>query len=36
MLKELEADVRALSELVPDLDLSLWPQFAHVHSRAHA
>jgi len=37
MLKELEADVRELRELVPDLDLSLWPQFAHldVHSRAH-
>ena len=35
MLKELEADVRELSELVPDLDISLWPQFAHVHSRAH-
>ena len=37
MLKELEADVRQLRELVPDLDLSLWPQFAHVdvHSRAH-
>jgi hypothetical protein len=35
MLKELEADVRELRELVPDLDLSLWPQFRDVHSRAH-
>jgi hypothetical protein len=37
MLTELEADVRELRELVPDLDLSLWPQFARVdvHSRAH-
>ena len=30
MLKELEEDVRELRELVPDLDLSLWPQFADV------
>jgi hypothetical protein len=30
MLKELEADVRELTELVPDLDLSLWPQFSHL------
>jgi hypothetical protein len=28
MLKEFEADVRELHELVPDLDLSLWPQLA--------
>jgi hypothetical protein len=25
-----EADVKALSELVPDLDLSLWPNFAYL------
>jgi hypothetical protein len=30
MLKELAADVLELSALVPDLDLSLWPQFAHL------
>jgi len=36
LLKELEADVRELRELVPDLDLSLWPEFARIHSRAHA
>jgi len=36
MIKELEADVRELRELVPDLDVSLWPQFSGVlHSRAH-
>ena len=35
LLKELEADVRELRELVPDLDLELWPQFAHIHSRAY-
>jgi hypothetical protein len=30
MLKELEADVRELRELVPELDLSLWPEFGGV------
>ena len=30
LLAELEPDVRALRELVPDLDLSLWPSFAHL------
>jgi hypothetical protein len=30
LLGELEPDVRALRELVPDLDLSLWPSFAHL------
>ena len=35
MLKELEADVRELRELVPDLDLSLWPEFANVNSAAY-
>jgi hypothetical protein len=35
MIKELEADVRELRELVPDLDVSLWPQFADVHSPTH-
>jgi hypothetical protein len=34
MLNELEADVRELRDLVPELDVSLWPQFAHVDSRA--
>ena len=28
--KTLEADVLRLRELVPDLDLSLWPEFAHL------
>jgi len=28
--KTLEADVLQLRELVPDLDLSLWPEFAHL------
>jgi len=28
--KALEADVLQLRELVPDLDLSLWPEFAHL------
>jgi hypothetical protein len=28
--KALEADVVELLELVPDLDLSLWPEFAHL------
>ena len=32
LLKELEADVRELRTLVPDRDLSLWPQFAHLAS----
>jgi hypothetical protein len=32
LLKELEADVRELRALVPDLDLSLWPPFAHLAS----
>ena len=37
LLKELEEDVRKLRELVPDLDLSLWPQFAHLAGKpAHA
>ena len=31
--KALEADVRELRELVPDLDLSLWPEFAHLGER---
>jgi hypothetical protein len=39
LVKELEADVAELSALVPDLDLSLWPHFAHLarglDSRAH-
>lgn len=39
LLKELEADVGELRELVPDLDLALWPQFAHLatgqEERAH-
>jgi hypothetical protein len=30
LLKELEEDVRELRELVADLDLALWPQFADV------
>ena len=30
LLAELESDVRELSKLVPDLDLSLWPSFAHL------
>ena len=30
LLAELEPDVRALRELVPELDLSLWPSFAHL------
>jgi hypothetical protein len=30
LLVELEPDVRALTELVPDLDVSLWPSFAHL------
>ena len=34
MLNELEVDVRELRDLVPELDVSLWPQFAHVDSRA--
>jgi hypothetical protein len=29
LTKALEADVRELRELVPELDLSLWPEFAH-------
>ena len=37
LIKELEADARELRELVPDLDVSLWPEFATpVHSRTHA
>ncbi len=35
MLKELEADVRELRELVPELDLTLWPEFANVNSAAY-
>ncbi len=34
MLKELESDVRELRELVPDLDVSLWPQFADARARS--
>jgi hypothetical protein len=34
LLAELEPDVRALKELVPDLDLSLWPTFAHLAAEA--
>ena len=30
LLAELEPDVRDLSKLVPDLDLSLWPSFTHL------
>ena len=30
LLAELEPDVLELSKLVPDLDLSLWPSFAHL------
>ena len=30
MLAELESDVRELSKLVPDLDLSLWPSFTYL------
>jgi hypothetical protein len=30
LLKHLEEDVRELRALVPDLDLSLWPDFAHL------
>ena len=33
LLKHLEADVSELVELVPDLDLSLWPDFAHLADR---
>ena len=33
LLKHLEADVRELVELVPELDLSLWPEFAHLAQR---
>jgi hypothetical protein len=32
LLAELETDVRELAKLVPDLDLSLWPSFAHLGS----
>jgi hypothetical protein len=32
LLKELEADLLELRALVPDLDLALWPQFAHLAS----
>ena len=35
LLAELEPDVLELSKLVPDLDLSLWPSFAHL-ARAEA
>ena len=34
LLAELEPDVLELSGLVPDLDLSLWPKFAHLADRA--
>jgi len=30
LLKRLEEDVRELVELVPELDVSLWPDFAHL------
>jgi hypothetical protein len=30
LLKALEPDVLELLEIVPDLDLSLWPEFAHL------
>jgi hypothetical protein len=30
LLAELEPDVRELKALVPELDLSLWPSFAHL------
>ncbi|HYH58620.1 MAG TPA: sulfotransferase [Thermoleophilaceae bacterium] len=30
MLKFLESDVRGLREIVPELDLALWPDFAHL------
>jgi len=33
LLKRLEEDVRELVEIVPELDLSLWPDFAHVADR---
>ncbi len=36
LLKHLEADVRELVELVPELDLSLWPDFAHLAQDATA
>jgi hypothetical protein len=32
----LDPDVEALSDLVPLLDLSLWPNFAHLATRAPA
>jgi len=33
LLKRLEEDVRELVEIVPELDLSLWPDFAHLADR---
>jgi hypothetical protein len=30
LIAEYEPEVRALKEQVPDLDLSLWPRFAHL------
>jgi len=27
---EYEPEIRLLKELVPDIDLSLWPRFAHL------
>ena len=30
LLAELERDVAELKTLVPELDLSLWPSFAHL------
>ena len=33
LLKHLEPDVRDLLELVPELDISLWPDFAHLADR---
>ena len=36
LLAELEPDVLELRQLVPDLDLSLWPSFAHLEREAVA
>jgi hypothetical protein len=33
LVEEYEPEVRLLKQLVPDLDLSLWPRFAHLDGR---
>ena len=32
LVEEYEPEVRLLKELVPDLDLSLWPRFTHLEN----